>query len=264
MTGVVGTPPDAFLIVLALILGAALGSFGNMLIWRLPREESIIKPPSHCPKCGHRIRFYDNIPILSYLLLRGRCRDCGELISLRYPAIELASSLLFFGAALKCGWSPATLFYGCFLIALLVLALIDIEHWLLPFAITIPMTVMGVGGAAIGVTLPLGRALLGAGVGLLFFLAVTYAGKSLLKREAMGGGDVVFGLMAGVYLGVERTVVMIFLASLLGAAVSVPLLLLRRKKGSDPIPFGPFLSGGAFVAFFWGDALVRHYLDLFW
>jgi len=264
MTEAVCPLANAWLYVLAIALGAALGSFGNVLIWRIPRDESIVKPPSHCTKCGHRIRFYDNIPILSYLWLRGHCRDCKAPISPRYPLVELSSGILFVGAAIAYGWSLGTLFYGVFLWALLVLALIDFEHLLLPFAITIPMTLVGFGGAAIGATLPLGRALAGAGIGLLFFLAVTYAGRSAFKREAMGGGDIVFGLMGGMYLGMEKTVVMIFLASLLGVIVSVPLLLLHRKKGSDPIPFGPFLSTAAVVAFFWGDTLVRQYVSLFW
>ena len=252
------------LYVLAIAVGVVLGSFGNVLIWRLPRDESIVKPPSHCPKCGHKIRFYDNIPILSYLWLRGRCRDCGASISPRYLLVELASGVLFVGAATAYGWSLGTLFYGVFLWALLVLAVIDFENWLLPFAITIPMTLVGLGGTVIGATLPLGRALAGAGIGLLFFLAVTFAGRSVFKREAMGGGDIVFGLMAGMYLGIEKTIVMIFLGSLLGAIVSVPLLLAHRKKGSDAIPFGPFLSAAAVVAFFWGDILVRQYVSMFW
>lgn len=246
------------------IFGAVLGSFGNVLIWRLPRGESIARPPSHCPHCGQRIRLFDNIPVLSYLWLRGRCRDCGEPISLRYPLVELAAALLFAGAACAYGWSLGTLFYGFFLVALLVLAVIDIEHWLLPFAITIPMAALGLLGAAVGATLSLIWALAGGALALLFFLGVTYLGRSVLKREAMGGGDVVFGLMAGMYLGVERTVVMIFLASLLGTLVSIPLLLTRRKRGSDPIPFGPFLSVAAAVAVFFGDGLVGWYIGLFW
>jgi leader peptidase (prepilin peptidase)/N-methyltransferase len=248
----------------AAIIGACLGSFGNVLVWRLPRGESIAKPPSHCPECGQRIRFYDNIPVLSYIWLRGRCRDCGAPISIRYPLLELACAVLFVGAALAFGWSLGTLFYGLFLIALLVLAIIDIEHWLLPFAITVPMTALGLIAAAVGATLPLVWALAGAALGLLFFLGVTYVGRSVLKREAMGGGDVVFGLMAGMYLGVEKTIVMIFLASLLGTLVSAPLLIARRKRGSDPIPFGPFLSVAAAVAVFFGDGLVTWYIGLFW
>ena len=259
-----GTLSAVWLYLPTAIFGAMLGSFGNVLIWRLPREESIIKPPSHCPHCGHRVRFYDNIPILSYLWLRGKCRDCGGTIALRYPLIELASALLSVDAACTFGWSLGTLFYGLFLIALLVLTVIDIEHWLLPFAITIPMAAVGLLGAVVGATLPLSGALAGAALGLVFFLGVTFVGRFVLKREAMGGGDIVFGVMAGMYLGVGKTVVMIFLASLLGTLVSIPLLLLRRKRGSDPIPFGPFLSVAAAIAVFFGDGFIKWYLGLFW
>ena len=259
-----GLLPAFWLYVPAAIIGAVLGSFGNVLIWRLPRGESIVKPPSHCRECGQHVRFYDNIPVLSYVWLRGRCRECGKPISLRYPLLELASAVLFVGAALAFGWSLGTLFYGFFLIALLVLAVIDIEHWLLPFAITIPMTALGLVAAVVGATLALGWALAGAALGLIFFLGVTYVGRCVLKREAMGGGDVVFGLMAGMYLGVGKTIVMIFLASLLGTLVSAPLLLTRRKRGLDPIPFGPFLSVAAATAVFFGDGLMKWYIGLFW
>lgn len=246
------------------IFGAVLGSFGNVLIWRLPREQSIIKPGSHCPKCNTAIRVFDNIPIISYLVLRGRCRHCNVKISVRYPLVELASALLFVCAAIAFGWTLATLFYGLFLIALLVLTIIDIEHWLLPFAIMIPMTVLGVLGAAVRATLPFGQALIGSALGLLFFFGVMHVGRWILKRDAMGGGDVVFGMMAGMYLGAPKTILMIFLASLLGALVSVPFLLMKRKRGRDPIPFGPFLSSAAVLALFFGDSIIRWYIGFLW
>ncbi|MBM3324505.1 MAG: prepilin peptidase, partial [Calditrichaeota bacterium] len=144
--------PNAWLYVFAFVVGAMLGSFGNVLIWRLPREESVVKPPSHCPNCGHKIRFHDNIPILSFVLLRGRCRDCRAPISPRYVLVELASALLLIGAAIAYGWSLQTLFYGVFLWALLVLAVIDFKHELLPFAITLPMTYFGLLGGLLGAT----------------------------------------------------------------------------------------------------------------
>ena len=254
----------AWLYVWSAIFGAVLGSFGNVLIWRLPRDLSIVRPGSHCPQCNKAIQFYDNIPIISYLVLGGRCRYCHAKISIRYPLVELASALLFLSSAVAFGWTLATLFYGLFLVALLVLTIIDIEHWLLPFAIMIPMTVIGVIGAAIQATLPFGQAFIGSALGLFFFFGIMYVGKWVLKRDAMGGGDVVFGMMAGMYLGAPRTIVMIFLASFLGALVSIPLLLLKRKQGKDPIPFGPFLSVAAALALFFGEAIIKWYIGFIW
>ncbi len=263
MTEVVGSLPDTWLFVAALVVGAMLGSFGNVLIWRLPRDESVVKPPSHCTKCGHKIRFYDNVPILSYLWLRGRCRDCKAPISPRYLLVELASGLLFVGAAAAFGWSLSSLVYGVFLWALLLLAIIDIEHQLLPFAITIPVTYFGLFGAVVGATLPVEWALAGSALGLLFLLALSYIVGFALKREAMGEGDVVFAMMAGMYLGIEKTMLMIFLASLLGLLLIVPLSLLRRKKVSVPFPFGPFLALSAGIVVFWGQKMVNWYLGQF-
>ncbi|MFH1010200.1 MAG: prepilin peptidase [bacterium] len=263
MTEVAFPLSRVWLFIIAGIAGAVLGSFGNMLIWRLPRDESIVKPPSHCTKCGHKIRFFDNIPILSFVLLRGRCRDCSAPISPRYFLVELASALLLIGAAIAYGWSLETLFYGVFLWALLILAIIDFEHELLPFAITIPMTYFGLFGALLGATLPVEWALAGSAVGLLFLLALFYLVGFVVRREAMGEGDIVFGMMAGMYLGVDKTMLMMFLGSLLGVLLMVPLFLLRRKKASAPFPFGPFLAFSAALAIFFGAEIVRWYVELF-
>ena len=256
--------PNALLYLWSAVFGAVLGSFGNVLIYRLPREQSIIKPASRCPHCGHRVRAFDNIPVISYLILRGRCRDCGEPISVRYLLIELASGLLFLGAAIGFGWSLATLFYGLLLVALLVLSIIDIEEQWLPWVIMFPMTAIGLLGSALGATLPFIGSLIGAASGLAFFGFVALLGL-IVKRETMGGGDIVFGLMAGTFLGWEMTFFMIFLACLLGLVVNLHLAvfivlrflkLVRREREIKPIIFGPFLSVGTALVVFWGDEIL--------
>jgi len=256
--------PNALLYLWSAVFGAVLGSFGNVLIYRLPREQSLIKPASRCPHCGHHVRAFDNIPVISYLILRGRCRDCGEPIAIRYPLIELASGLLFLGAAINFGWSLATLFYGLLLVALLVLSIIDIEEEWLPWVITFPMTAIGLLGSALGATLPFIDSLIGGAAGLAFFGFVALFGL-IVKRETMGGGDIVFGLMAGTFLGWEMTFFMIFLACFLGLVVNFHLVvfvvlrflrILRREREIKPIIFGPFLSVGTALVIFWGDEIL--------
>jgi leader peptidase (prepilin peptidase)/N-methyltransferase len=256
--------PNALLYLWSAVFGAVLGSFGNVLIYRLPREQSIVKPASRCPHCGHRVRAFDNIPVISYLILRGRCRDCSESISVRYPLIELASGLLFLGAAIGFGWSLATLFYGLLLVTLLVVSIIDIEEQWLPWVIMFPMTAIGLLGSALGATLPFTQSLIGAGSGLAFFGVVALLGF-IVKRETIGGGDIVFGLMAGTFLGWEMTFFMIFLACLLGLVVNFHLVVFvilrflrirRRAREIKPIIFGPFLSVGTVLVIFWGDEIL--------
>ena len=256
--------PNALLYLWSAVFGAVLGSFGNVLIHRLPREQSIVKPASRCPQCGHRVRAFDNIPVLSYLILRGRCRDCGESISVRYPLIEFASGLLFLGAAIGFGWSLATLFYGLLLVTLLVVSIIDIEEQWLPWVIMFPMTAIGLLGSALGATLPLTQSLIGAASGLAFFGFVALLGF-VVKRETIGGGDIVFGLMAGTFLGWEMTFFMIFLACFLGLVanfhlvVFVMLRFLRIRRSEQeikPITFGPFLSAGTVLVIFWGEEIL--------
>jgi leader peptidase (prepilin peptidase) / N-methyltransferase len=244
------------------ILGLSLGSFANVLIWRLPREESMVQPPSHCPKCGRLIPPLENIPLLSFLVLRGRCRGCHEPISVRYPLIELAAGILALLAVEFFGVSYATFAYGMLFIALLALIIIDLEHWLLPFAITIPLTIIALCGAIFFQLRPLADSLLGMLVGFAVFMAMVAGGKWIFKKDAMGGGDVVFGVMAGAFLGWKLTLLMIFLASLLGTLTIIPLLLLGKNISGRSIPFGPFLAVALVVALFLGEPILNWYIHL--
>ncbi len=246
----------------AVIFGLALGSFANVLIYRLPREESISHPPSRCPACGHKIRPIENIPVVSWVFLRGRCSQCGAKISWRYPLVELAGGALLAVAVALFGVSYASFAYGLLFIALLALVIIDIEHWLLPFSITIPIAIIGLIGA-IGFHLrSLADSLLGMATGFLVFFLLMVVGKAIFKKDAIGGGDVVFGIMAGAYLGWKLTLMMVFLASFLGSLISIPLLLLGKEISGRQIPFGPFLAVGLVISLFAGDRMLDWYIHL--
>jgi leader peptidase (prepilin peptidase)/N-methyltransferase len=251
------------LVLLCALLGLLVGSFLNVVIYRVPRGESVVKPRSRCPGCGNEISPRDNIPVLSWLLLKGRCRHCGEPISIRYPAVELLTSLVFVSMALRFGLAwvlPAFLYLGAVGVAL---ALIDLDVKRLPDALTLPSYVVGavlLGGAAIadGDAGLMVRAALGA-----FALFAFYFLLLLIYPPGMGFGDVklagVLGLYLG-YLGWGTLIVGGFLGFLLGAIVSIGLMLVRRAGRKSKIPFGPFMLVGAFLAIFIGQPLADAYL----
>jgi leader peptidase (prepilin peptidase)/N-methyltransferase len=244
------------------LFGLALGSFANVLIHRLPREESIVSPPSRCPKCGHRLRPWENIPVLSWFLLGGRCRECRERISLRYPLVELGACGLTVLSFAHFGFNYAGFAYTILFVALLALVIIDLEHWLLPFALTVPTTIIGILGVVWFDLHGLADSLLGMLAGLALFVALMLGGKFLFKREAMGGGDVVFGMMAGVFLGWKLTILMVFLASLLGTLMALALLLSGRDVSGRAVPFGPFLAAATLVCVFVGNDILSWYCNL--
>jgi leader peptidase (prepilin peptidase) / N-methyltransferase len=254
------------------ILGLALGSFANVLIYRLPKEASIVKPGSHCPKCDRPIRPIDNIPVLSYILLRGKCRGCGTRISIQYPLVEAASGAIAAIVLAYCGLSYATFAYALLFIAILALVIIDIIHWLLPFALTLPLAIVGlIGSLAFGMR-PLADCLLGMLIGFVIFFALMVGGKVLFKKDAMGGGDIAFGIMAGAFLGWKLLILMIFIASFIGMVISIPLLMTNKFKVPDDMksenvsktqfPFGPFLAVALVICVLFGDKILRWYLGV--
>lgn len=244
------------------LFGLAIGSFANVLIYRLPRDESIISPGSRCPKCGHQLKPWENIPLVSWIILHGRCRECRETISIRYPLVELVSCVLVLFAFAYRGVSYAGFAYSMLFVALLMLIIIDLEHWLLPFAITIPVTIIGVLGSIWFSLHSLADSLLGMLAGFALFMVIMLGGKLLFKREAMGGGDVVFGIMAGVFLGWKLTILMVFIASFLGTFMAIPLLLSGRDLSGRAVPFGPFLAAATLICVFVGDDILRWYSKL--
>lgn len=255
--------PDALVLTLVAIVGLAAGSFLNVCIHRLPRGESISMPASHCPRCAHPLRWHDNVPLVGYAILRGRCRHCAEPISVRYPLVELACGLLFVATfvAFGPGWLFATrTIFGC---AMIVLFMIDLEHQILPNIITLPGVAAGL---AFSLVAPPGLrdSLIGAvaGGGVLFLIAEAW--YRLRGIDAMGMGDVKMLAMIGAFLGWKLMIVTLFLSSVVGALVSVALMAGRRATWTTAIPYGVFLAGGAIVASFAGDRMVAWYLSIYW
>jgi|SRR5579862_263500 len=244
------------------ILGTLIGSFLNVCIFRLPANESIVSPPSRCPACGTSVRYRDNIPIISYLLLRGRCRACGSPISPRYPAVEALTGVLFVCVLYRFGPLPAVAVYASFVAALIVVSFIDLDHQIIPDVISLPGIAVGLALSALGYGPPLLDSAVGVlvGGGLLWGVAIGY--HAVTGREGMGGGDIKLLAMIGAFLGWKNTLVTLVLGSLGGALVGIGLILLRGDDSRVPIPFGPFLALGALGALFFGDPLLRWYLNL--
>ena len=255
-------PPLEFWILAAASVGLVVGSYLNVVIHRLPLGISTVTPASHCPACGSAVRAFDNVPIVSWLVLRGRCRDCAAPIPIRYPLVELLTALGFVGAVLRFGPTLEAL-AGALLFALLVaLAGIDLDHFLLPDKLT--LTGIGVGLAAQLATPSgsLARGLAGALVGAGFLLAVAGLWELVRGFEGMGLGDVKMLAMVGAFLGVAGVAVTVVVGTLLGSIVGLGLVALGRGAMSSKLPFGVFLAAGGAVALFAGEALTASYLGL--
>jgi leader peptidase (prepilin peptidase)/N-methyltransferase len=247
------------------LAGLVFGSFFNVVIYRLPRGLNLSRPPSACPGCGARIKPYDNVPVISYLLLRGKCRRCGQKISPIYPAVEAMTALGFALVFLAAGRMLSLEFFaGClFTSALIVLGFIDARHQILPDAITLPGLVLALVYAFFRDDLTFRGALLGAVVGAGFLLLVYGAYLLIRKKEGLGMGDVTMMLMVGAYLGPMRTILVLILASFSGALLGVYLIVRRGKDFQFALPFGTFIAPAAFVAMLWGERIVRAYLSLY-
>lgn len=241
----------------AFLFGSIIGSFLNVCIFRLPAKKSLLFPGSHCPCCGQPVRFYDNIPLISYFALKGRCRSCGTRISPQYVIVELLTALLSLFLFLH--YPLAEYFtYFAFFASLLVVTFIDLQYQIIPDAISLP----GIGlGFLASFILPLTwlDSLLGIvlGGGILYCIALGY--YLITKTEGMGMGDVKLLAMIGAFLGPKAVIVTIFLSALLGAVVGLTIIAIKGKNRKYAIPYGPFLSIGAFFSLVWGDALLAWY-----
>jgi len=246
-----------FIYAVALVLGLALGSFLNVVIYRLPRRESLVRPGSHCPECGHAIRFYDNVPILSWLTLRGRCRDCGARISVRYPVVEAITGVAFVLALWRFGLEWPLLVSWAFIAAMVAVAFIDYDHMIIPNRIVLPGAVLGL---VASITLHPQRwwvyvaGSLGA-AGFLFVLALIWPG-------GMGPGDIKLALFMGAVLG-AYVMVALFAAFLFGSMVGIFMLLVQKRSRKEKIPFGPYLAMGAIIAALVGETLLNSYLRVY-
>ncbi len=250
-----------YLLLGIFFLGAIIGSFINVCVYRIPAGKSIISPPSSCPKCGHQIRWYQNVPILSYLLLGGKCAGCRSKISFRYPAIEALSGFLFVSTFQFFGLSPATLVYWLFLAALVTITFIDLDHQIIPDVISLPGIVVGFLCSFAVPWLPWLDSLFGVLAGGGILLAIAWLYEMLTRREGMGGGDIKLLGMIGAFLGWKAVFPVIFFASLGGTLIGVPVMLLKGKSSRFALPFGPFLAVAAVVYLFWGPIIVQWYLS---
>jgi len=251
---------EALVIVL---FGAAWGSFLNVVIYRLPQGQSLIRPPSHCPACQTPIKPIHNIPVLAWLLLRGRCRTCGAKIPATYPLVEALTPACFLLLYLNYGLS-LHFFTSClFTSGLIALAFIDYYHQILPDQITLPGLALALLYAFFRGDLTLRQALVGALVGAGILLAVFGAYYLLRRKEGLGMGDVTLMLMVGAYLGWRPAVVTLILGSFAGAIVGIIFIAARKQDMQTALPFGSFLAPAAFVAMVWGERLVTAYLGLF-
>jgi leader peptidase (prepilin peptidase)/N-methyltransferase len=254
--------PFPLAVLAAALTGLVVGSYLNVVVYRLPRGLSTVSPGSACPACGASLRALDNIPVLSFLWLRGRCRDCGARISVRYPLVELATAALFVCCLLAFGWRLQALAAAVFCGLILALALIDLEHMLLPDKLTFPGMAAGFALQPWidGVTLldAVVGALVGAGVLILLINAWYW----LREEEGMGLGDVNLMALVGAFLGWKGVTLTLFGGALSGALVGLGLMALRRLNLTSKLPFGTFLALGALAALFSRGRLVDAYLSL--
>ena len=267
-------------------LGACIASFLNVVIWRAPRGESIVSPPSHCPKCNSPIKWYQNLPILSWLALRGKCANCRAAISPRYICVELLGGVLFLAAFLKCSpfhpfyWSPAVaaLLVAWIWIALMIVgSFIDFDHQLIPDFVTVGGMILGIAWAIVkalfvyvsigpgcNMLLPLAFSVSGLVFGFGLLWLVRWLGSKAFKREAMGMGDVFLMGAVGALFGPIAVIVTLILSSVFGSIVGVVLIILSKTKlgGFTPIPYGPYICMGCLAWMFYGPQLVNWYMNL--
>lgn len=248
--------------ILVFLFGSIVGSFLNVCIVRLPRDESILRPGSRCPACHTPVRWHDNVPLLGWLWLRGRCRACQATISWRYPLVEGLTGLLFVAVLAERGLGGPALLGCVFVAALVVVTFIDLDHQIIPDEISLPGILVGLGAALAGWGPSILDSLLGVvlGGGILWGVAAGY--EWLRGEEGMGGGDIKLLAMIGAFLGWQAVFVTLLLGSLTGAVVGGARILLARAGSADPIPFGPFLAFGALIAMFFGEGLIDWYLGL--
>ena len=246
--------PLPILVVAIFCFGLAIGSFANVCIHRLPIKKSVVSPGSHCLKCSAAVRPLDNIPIISYIILRGKCRDCTASISPIYPAIELVTALLMLAGFFKFEPTFDFLVYAVVAPTLVIITAIDIEHQIIPDVITLPGIVFGfaVGAYTIGYIDSLVGFILGGG--LFYLLAV-------ISNGGMGGGDIKYIAATGALLGWQKVLLVIFIGAFLGSIVGIFQIGLQKKSRKSLIPFGPFLAAGTLTTFFYGNPLIRLYLD---
>lgn len=242
------------------VLGMIFGSFFNVCIWRIPRKESIVKPPSHCPSCHSLIKWYDNIPLVSYLILRAKCRKCGEKISIRYPIVELLTGLLFCSSFLIFGYQYYIFFVLIYVSFMIIMSFIDIDHFLLPDRFTLTMIPLGIITIFFRDNFSLMDSLLGivTGGGIILIFS---AGYYLFRRKiGMGGGDIKLMAGVGAFIGAKLVLLAILMGTIIALIAAIPYLITKKKGLEAMLPFGPFLALAAIICLFWGDIIFDWWL----
>ncbi len=250
--------PFAFHVAYVVFIGLCIGSFANVCIYRMPLKESLVFPGSHCPSCNSAIKIYDNIPVLGYLLLQGKCRNCKTRISARYPLVEALTAALMTGVFLKFGFTWECLAYLIVTPALVIITAIDLEHQIIPDALTLPGIVLGLAAGSY-IMGPI-NSIIGFLVGGGLFYGIAVASPFIFGKEGMGGGDIKYIAGVGALLGWKSVLLVIFVGSFLGAVVGL-VQKLFMGKGSQ-IPFGPYLAAATYIVIMAGDELIRLYIQL--
>ncbi len=247
------------MVIYSALFGLALGSFVNVCIYRIPLKKSIVFPPSSCPKCGNKIKFYDNIPLISYIILLGKCRHCRTPLAWHYPFVEVVVGLLSVAIFIRYGLDYQYFLYLVFVASLVAISIIDLQHQIIPDVISLPGIVAGLAVALLPGGVTWLDSLIGifAGGGSLYLVAVVY--EKLTGKEGMGGGDIKLLAMIGAWMGWQYLHFVVLLSSFAGVMVGVPLLLLAGKGLRVRIPFGPFLASGALLCFFFGNEIMNWY-----
>lgn len=277
--------PEWFWIAIASVYGAVVGSFLNVLIWRLPRDESIMKPASHCPKCDTLLRAWDPVPLFSFLAQRCKCRYCGEPISWRYFTVELITAVFFAVLYFVYGYDLLTFVaFALFGASLIAVFCIDLDHWIIPDQLSIFGILIGIGHEVIGLALrregyelyhlpfpglanglPMLQSIIGMLVSGGIFLTIATLSYYAFKKEALGGGDVKLAAAIGANLVLGHALLSFFLAVALGSIIGVGLIAIGKKTRKDYVPFGPMMVAGAIITIFYGNELIeiwRNYVGL--
>ena len=247
-------------VILIFILGLIAGSFSNVCIYRIPRNESIIYPGSHCPKCSTTLRPKDNIPLLSYIILKGRCRNCGSRISIQYPVVELLTGLIYIFIFLIYGLTLQSLIYIILSSALIIIAFIDLNKQVIPEVISLPGMVIGLILSFFVPYISFINSALGIVIGGGIILVIRLAGSLIFKKESMGIGDIELAAMIGAFLGWRYIIISLFLGFFLGAVAGIFLILSKIKSREDMIPFGPFIVLGSLITLLWGEKILSWYV----
>jgi leader peptidase (prepilin peptidase)/N-methyltransferase len=254
--------------VIIFLFGLVVGSFLNVCIYRIPRRLSIIIPSSRCPACNSSIKPWDNIPVVSYIILGGRCRFCKTRISLRYPIVEFLNAVIYVSVLWRFGFGWHTVVYFIFSSALIVIAFIDLDFQIIPDRITLSGIPLGLIAGSLLLPDPFLRSsllgiknsLVGMAAGLGLFYLVALVGSAIYKKEALGGGDIKMMAMVGAVMGWKAVLLTTFTGSLTGAVIGIVIMVLKGEGRQTKIPFGPFLALGAIVTLFYGQEILSFYL----